>query len=73
MFLIAHSFFHSEARDAAEKQLRDILQIEGALRKQEQDNLIAALERDVVASIKGSEAVVLNKCLSDLRSLAQRA
>jgi hypothetical protein len=49
------------------------LQIESALRKQEQDNLIAALERDVTSSIKGLEGSVLNKCIADLRVLAQRA
>ena len=45
--------FRLEARNKAEKELRDILQVESSLRKQEQESLIASLEKDVLASVKG--------------------
>ena len=79
--------FRLEARNKAEKELRDILQVESSLRKQEQESLIASLEKDVLASVKGlvrprlcpdedslvQEGSVLNKCVLDLKDLAAKS
>ena len=42
-----------DARDAAERQLREILTLESSLRKQEQEQIVSQLEADVLSSIKG--------------------
>ena len=59
-----------DARNAAEKELRDILTLEGQLRKAEQESIIAQLERDVMAGFKGQEVKILDKCLVDLKNLS---
>lgn len=62
-----------EAREAAVKQLNEIMQIEAAMRAEEQSELVRQLEREVLESIKGQEGVIIDRCISDLKSLSQRS
>ena len=44
--------------------------LESQLRKTEQENIIAQLEKDVYAGFKGQEAKILDKCLVDLKNMS---
>ena len=45
------------AREAAVKQLNDMVQIEAAQRAEEQEELVKTLEAEVLASLKGQVSV----------------
>jgi len=61
-----------EAREAAIKQLNEIVQIEAAMRAEEQSELVRQLEREVLESIKGQEGAIIEKCIQDLKALGQK-
>lgn len=61
------------ARDAAIKQLDEMVRISSEQRAAEQAELVAKLEKEVIEALKGQESALLSKCVQDLKKLSASA
>eukprot|EP00054_Salpingoeca_dolichothecata_P015512 m.89573 g.89573 ORF g.89573 m.89573 type:complete len:220 (+) comp21528_c1_seq1:2-661(+) len=68
---VAFRMDKKSARDAAVKQLTEIIAIEASERANEQKELVAQLRADVLAGLKGQESAILQKCIQDLTTLSK--